>query len=509
MSEAERAEIIRQWYGGGSFRGIARALGVNRKTVAAVIKAHKDKRAQPHLDLPALASQRKSLLDPHVSQIETLLKRYPDLTAVRLHEELHAAGFKGGYTIVKQRLRQVRPRPVRQPVIRFETGPGVQAQMDYSSFEIDFLEEGKRRVWAFSYILAYSRRRYLRFVESQDSTTTVREHVRAFEYLGGAATVCLYDNMKVVVQCWDGEQPIYNTRFLAFATHYGFRPWACRPRRPQTKGKVERPFHHIKTNLLNGRSFSSLEHLNTFVSDVWLEQVDRRKHGTTQRTPLEMWEEERDHLVPLPTHAYDTAELLYRSVGPEWHIPYKQNFYSVPFTRIGQTLPVRVTDSELIVYRPELTELARHTLAPPGAQQKLTTPEHRPSRDEQRRVELLAARFTELGPDGPVFFEQLVRTRRYGKDEAHRLLGLLATYAQNDVAHALSRARRYRAFSLTAVERILSAQAQPKSVMDSLQAEAQPHLRFLVGDEPVPPRSTADYLSLLKPHDEPNDEEPS
>ena len=292
MSEAERAEIIRQWYGGGSFRGIARALGMNRKTVAAVIKAHKDKRAQPHLSVPAPASQRKSLLDPYVSQIETLLQRYPDLTAVRLQEELCAAGFKGGYSIVKQRLRQMRPRPVRQPVIRFETGPGVQAQMDYSLFEIDFLEEGKRRVWAFSYILAYSRRRYLRFVESQDSTTTVREHVRAFEYLGGAATVCLYDNMKVVVQCWDGEQPIYNTRFLAFATHYGFRPWACRPRRPQTKGKVERPFHHIKTHLLNGRSFSSLEQLNTFVSNVWLEQIDRRNHGTTHRTPLEMWEEE-------------------------------------------------------------------------------------------------------------------------------------------------------------------------------------------------------------------------
>ena len=109
---------------------------------------------------------------------------------------------------------------------------------------------------------------------------------------GGAATVCLYDNMKVVVQCWDGEQPIYNTRFLAFATHYGFRPWACRPRRPQTKGKVERPFHHIKTHLLNGRSFSSLKQLNTFVSNVWLEQIDRRNHGTTHRTPLEMWEEE-------------------------------------------------------------------------------------------------------------------------------------------------------------------------------------------------------------------------
>ena len=92
-----------------------------------------------------------------------------------------------------------------------------------------------------SYVLGYSRRQYLRFVEAADFATTVREHVRAFEHLGGVAASCLYDNMKVVVSSHDGEQPIYNTRFLAFATYYGFRPVACRRRRPETKGKIERP----------------------------------------------------------------------------------------------------------------------------------------------------------------------------------------------------------------------------------------------------------------------------
>ena len=56
------------------------------------------------------------------------------------------------------------------------------------------------------------------------------------------AATCLYDNMKVVVTGYEDDVPVYNPRFLAFATHYGFRPVACRPRRPQTKGKVERPF---------------------------------------------------------------------------------------------------------------------------------------------------------------------------------------------------------------------------------------------------------------------------
>ncbi len=508
MPELQRVDILRRFHGGASFRAIARALRLDRKTVADVIHTYDRTRDTPHSALPR-GRARRSQLDAYADQIGALLERYPDITAVRLDEELRAKGFTGGHTIVKDRLRRLRPQPTHAPVVRFETGPGVQAQMDYSPFEIPFTEEGRRRVHAFSYILGYSRRRYLRFVESQDFPTTVREHVRAFEYLGGAATVCLYDNMKVVVQEWDGEQPVYNTRFLAFAFHYGFRPWACRRRRPQTKGKVERPFFHIVTHLLNARTFTSLAHLNAFVADTWLPQIDRRPHDTTKRPPLELWEDERAHLVPLPAHAYDTAEVLYRTVGPEWHLPYKQNFYSVPWTLIGLTLPVRVTERELIVYGPALHEITRHALASPGANQRVTNPAHAPGRDEKRRHDQLAQRFAELGSEGPRFFDALVRARRYGKDEAHRILALLATYARADLVAALDRACRYRAFSLTAVERILAAQAQPKSPILALTDDATAHLAALVGADAVPPRSTAEYLSLLEVADGPQDDDAS
>jgi len=508
MTELERLEIMRRFHGGASFRAIARAVGVDRKTVAAVVHTYERERTAPHSALPR-SRVRRSQLDAYTDHITALLERYPDITAVRLDEELRAKGFTGGHTIVKDRLRAVRPQPTREPVVRFETGPGVQAQMDYSTFEIAFTEEGRRRVHAFSYILGYSRRRYLRFVESQDFTTTLREHVRAFDHLGGAATTCLYDNMKVVVQQWDGEQPVYNTRFLAFAFHYGYRPWACRPRRPQTKGKVEKPFAHIATHLLNARTFASLAHLNAFVAETWLPQIDRRPHDTTKRPPLALWEEERPHLVPLPAHPYDTAEVFYRTVGPEWHLPYKQNLYSVPSTLIGLTLPVRVTEREFIVYGVTLHEIARHPLAPPGAHQKLTIPAHAPGRDEKRRHEQLAERFAELGPDGPRFLDALVRERRYGKDEAQRVLALLATYTRADLVAALARATRYRAYSLTVIERILAAQAQPKPPILALPEAATAHLTALVGADAVPPRSTADYLPLLEAADGPQDEDAS
>jgi transposase len=232
MNDALTHEIVIRFHAGASIRGIAQSLRINRRTVKRVLDQIEQVRGTSSTQEPSQPKPRRgSKVDAHVGEITDLLARYPDITTQRIHEELRRLGYQGSYSLLSQRVRELRPRPVVQPVRRFETAPGEQAQMDYSTYDIDFAIEGRRRVYAFSYVLGYSRRQYLHFVESQDFATTVRQHIRAFEHLGGVAATCLYDNMKVVVSSYDGDDPVYNPRFLAFAAHYGFRPVACRPRR--------------------------------------------------------------------------------------------------------------------------------------------------------------------------------------------------------------------------------------------------------------------------------------
>ena len=498
-------QIVTLFCEGASIRRIAHRLQISRHTVRrALAQLEQARTTGPPVELPRPASPRGSQLDAYEVAIAALLARHPDITARRIYEELRRLGYTGGYTILSEHVRRLRPRPVVAPVRRFETTPGVQAQMDYATYDLDFTVEGRRRVHAFSYVLGYSRRQYLHFVESQDFATTIREHIRAFEHLGGVAATCLYDNMKVVVSGYDGDEPVYNPRFLAFAAHYGFRPVACRVRRPQTKGKVERHFSYVETNLLNGRSFQGLEHLNEITAGWLAEVADVRIHRQTKARPVDRHAEERPHLQPLPARPFDTSEVVYRTVDAEGFVVYRQNFYATPWRLLGQTVAVRVTQDELTIYDPSFVTAACHRLFPRSVVgQRSHCPDHEPPRDSQQRLEQLTARYAEFGTAGSRFLEGLLACARYGKNQAERVLSLAAAYPRSDVLAALERAVQYGAFSVQAIARILATRSQPKTPLDALAEDQRRHLPPWLDENPVSPRPTSDYQGLLseEPHD--------
>ena len=167
---------------------------------------------------------------------------YPKLSAVRLFEEIRAAGYAGGYTQVKDCVRQMRPTPVVEPVVRFETAPGHQGQADFAEFRLPW---GKR--YALVVVLGYSRLLWLQCYTRQTMLVLMRERE-----IGGRL--------------------LENAEFMRFAAHWDFRVRACRPYRAQTKGKVERPIGYVRQGFFYGRTFLNDADLNAQALS-WLAQT--------------------------------------------------------------------------------------------------------------------------------------------------------------------------------------------------------------------------------------------
>ena len=180
---------------GASKSALARQLGVSRDTVHRWIRAGDLDR---DLDkTPVQYGPRRPVptkLDAFKAIIETRLAAYPELSAVRLLAEIRAAGFTGSYTQLKEFVRRVRPTPPAEPVVRFETPAGRQAQVDFARFSFPW---GVR--YALLVVLGYSRVLWCRFYPRQDMRTLIEGLEDAFCYFDGVPQELLFDQMKAVI----------------------------------------------------------------------------------------------------------------------------------------------------------------------------------------------------------------------------------------------------------------------------------------------------------------------
>jgi transposase len=324
---------------------IAERVGVDRKTVRKYI----ERGLEPPVYQPR--PPRPTKVAPFERYLQDRVTAYPELTASRLLREIREQGYAGGYTRVKDVLREIRPSEPAGYEVRFETPPGRQAQVDFSFFRVMFTDEPsvERIVWLFSLVLGHSRMLWARFVVHQDMQTLLRCHAEAFEALGGAPGEILYDRMRTVFRREDPEAGhiIYNRTLIDFARHYGYLPKACQAYRAKTKGKVERPFRYIRQDFFLGRSFRNLDDLNQQLQD-WLDQVANvRVHATTRRVVAEHFAEERPALQRLPAGPFQAVLRLERRITRDGMISVSGNLYSVPDTTRRRPVEVHSTATEV------------------------------------------------------------------------------------------------------------------------------------------------------------------
>ena len=383
---AELIVILELHQQGMTVSAIARRTGLHRSTVAKYIARG--------IEPPAYGprSPRPTKLTPFERYLRERIAAVPELTGSRLCREIRGLGYAGGYTALKDFLRQVRPRPAAGFEIRFETPAGRQAQVDFAHFRTVFTDEpgAERIVWLFSLVLGHSRMMWGRFVLHQDMQTLLRCHADAFAELGGVPAEILYDRMRTVFHRDDteGGHIVYNATLRAFAAHYSYQPKACRPYRAQTKGKVERPYRYVREDFFLGGSFRNLEDLNLQFR-AWLDQVaNPRTHATTRRVVAEHFAEELPHLQALPAGPFQAVLQLERRITRDGMISLHGNLYSVPNATRRRIVEVHSTASEvriledghLIAVHPVLEGRGRrriaagHRILPPPANSN--TPRH-------------------------------------------------------------------------------------------------------------------------------------
>ena len=335
-------ELHRQ---GLSVSAIARRHGLDRKTVR--------KYLERGLEPPAYGPRppRAAKVTPFADYLRGRLAAYPELTGSRLMREIRDLGYSGGYTAVKDYLREIRPVPSRGFELRFETPPGRQAQVDFAHFRTAFDDEPgtEHVVWLFSLVLGHSRMLWGHFVRHQDLQTLLRCHAAAFEALGGVPEQILYDRMRTVFSREDAESGhiVYNPTLVAFARHYGYLPKACQPYRAKTKGKVERPFRYIREDFFLGRNFRNPDDLNSQFHD-WLDTIANvRTHATTKRIVAEHFAEERPSLQPLPAGAFQAVLRLERRITRDGMVSVDGNLYSVPNSARKRVVEVHSMAHEL------------------------------------------------------------------------------------------------------------------------------------------------------------------
>jgi len=471
--ELEQALILMH-HEGRSIRELCRQFHLGRNTVRRILRAHARRRDDGH-EVLTKRLRRTSKLDGFEPEIKKLLEKYPNITGLRIYEELKEGGYGGGISILRERLKKLRP-PKREPVIRFETEPGQQGQMDWSPYTIPFTRTGKSPVQCFSYILGFSRRQYIDFTLHRDFYTLIRRHQDAFQYYGGVPKECLYDNEKTVVLRWECGRPLFNPAFTAFITHYHCKPIACRQGRAETKGKIEAPFKYVEGNLLNGRDFQDLEDLRA-TARWWLkEKSDLHIHDTTRHSPLELFTQER--LQSLPLHPYDCSEVALRVCDPDGFIQFETNYYSVPSEHIADILSLKATEHEILIYSPEVDLLACHERSPAGLGKRIENPDHFKNKRVRYGLEPVREAFLALGDSAEEFLRGLTqRYPRNGGFQARSILRMKEHYQSEDIHRAMEHAIRYQAFEARAIERILRAKAIPRTLESVRNERARQELQ--------------------------------
>lgn len=442
---------VRQLKGNGlSIHSIVKRTGIARNTVRKIL------RSEDNQSKYCLSVQKPSTVEPFRAKVEEKLKK--GFRIKRIWRELkEEAGFNAGYGAVKRFVRRVK-RENPEAYIRFETLPGNQTQNDWSSFVVEFTD-GKKTVQLSNFVLCFSRKMHGTWYNRGTLPNLVDSHLRAFEAFGGITSVYVYDNQKSVVAYRFKKEIVLNGRFQKFADYHNFHVVLCAPHKPNSKGKIERPFQYIEEDFIKGKVFFDLEDLNRQY-EKWLDEIaNKRVHGTTGQVPDELWQTEKGQLQALPEKAYEYFELLSRKVATDCLVSVGGSRYSVPWKYAGREVLVRNYQSYFEVFC-DTEKIAEHKKCLENYQMIINRQHYEGLRQRRvpTRLSTMRARFKMLAENtGEDYFSALIRHHKgFIAVVGPRFLRLFESYPSELLRQILMTCLKHEIYEYAQVREYLS-----------------------------------------------------
>jgi transposase len=297
---------------------------------------------------------------------------------------------------------------------------------------------------------------------SQDLSSWIGSHVRAFDYFGCVPRIVTGDNLKSGVTKACRYEPEINLTYAEMAEHYGVALIPTRPLKPRDKAKVEAGCLIAQRwilAVLRHRTFHSLAELNAAISEL-VEKLNDRLMRKLKKSRRAVFEEiDKPHVKLLPSKPYEFAEWRKATVNIDYHIAVDQHYYSVPFRYLHDSVDVRLSAQVVEIFR----RGERITAHPRSFQNHRysTLTEHMPP-DHQKYVEWNPARITawaaKTGPSTVRFVEALIKSKAVPEQAYRACLGifrLAKSYPVSRVESACERALRYNATSFKSLRLIL------------------------------------------------------
>jgi len=467
-----------------SRRIISRRLHCSRKTV--------DKALQMDVPPTKVIRAKRSILDPHKSKIDALIKKYPGLSAVRVLEEIRKGEdpYGGEITLVRDYLRATRPVGGRiYQEVDYLAGDAMQ--VDWGSCGYIRVGKDRRRISVFVGVLCYSRLIYIEFSLSEKKEDFYRCTANALGFFGGATARIIHDNLKAAVLKGSGRNAVHHCEFLALCGYFRLEPVACERRDPETKGVVEGSVRYVKRNALQGRdeeliSFEDYQRLAVY----WRDQVANvRNHRTTRERPIDRFEKERSLLRRVPEMPYDTDRIIEAVVTPHARIRFETNRYSVPPEVVRKHVMLRVDEKSIRVIQAG-KEVAHHRRIY-DKHQLIIDPDHQKAAFLLRRrsqARIVEAEFDRLCAEAKAFRLGLLRGPLRPAVHIRRILELSRIYGKTEACEAVARAVQLQTFDSAYVTNLINQQRRRRRLPSPVPLT--PQRRDLVEelqlDEPDP-----------------------